>query len=36
MYQPTSEQAEADRKLAYERGVPHGMQKLAPIQSLTA
>lgn len=24
MYQPTPEQAEADRRAAYERGVPHG------------
>lgn len=24
MYQPTAEQAEADRKKAYETGVPHG------------
>jgi hypothetical protein len=24
MYQPTGEQADADRKAAYERGVPHG------------
>jgi len=24
MYNPTAEQAEADRKLAYETGVPHG------------
>lgn len=24
MYYPTPEQAEADRRAAYERGVPHG------------
>lgn len=24
MYHPTPEQAEADRRAAYERGVPHG------------
>jgi hypothetical protein len=24
MYAPTKEQAEEDRRMAYERGVPHG------------